>query len=798
MSKNNKVSFWQFLGRNRVVVPIIQRDYAQGRKGKEALRKKFIGDIKKALDTKSELKLDFVYGAVDRGELSPLDGQQRLTTLWLLHWYVANKAKKLSDAGVKECLRNFSYETRVSSRLFCQHLVECDLDLNSGTSVANSIRNQSWFRSSWGCDPTVQSMLRMLSGETRGSEDCLEGAFGARNDCDWEGYWALLAGEECPIVFYCLDLVGLHQTDELYIKMNARGEPLTGFENLKADLIGYIHEQEMSKELSKEEQESWQKFADDKNIAKFDALWSNVFWRGRSCDHHIDEICFAFLNRYLLNRWVISGACDSKVFSNEDPVAFYFYGRSPYAREVDDSRISYSSFDNYKKVVTISTLQDLFSTLKNIEKFLQEKGSVPLPSWDKNAATILLPQYNERDSKDCFVQDFDNDEIRKVDPITQPQRIVFYALCRFFQEGWERSESEDLKDWMRVVWNLVENSEVSTIPAMVGCLRLIDKLSYHSHDIISYLSRIDIKDVGSTFAGEQLKEELMKARKITSDEKWKYPLVEAEGLAVLKGRVDVLFVNGVETTLEEFKTELEVLKSVIKKSEKQAYYLQKVILSHCNSSLPEGVIDLAENDAAKKVLLTETLKDCFREVKGSEIISNKIAWINDVCQSKLLEYSRNDGKCISAYGGVAVLWGTLGRRWSSFGNDVWGNVILGKNRSLLTITDGVQLGDKNLKVGQSDFVSGRNIMFSYEGHWFQWWGLPNDEEYDVYLLNGDRKQQPEERYLSHEEECEKKGDAKKYYCFNVDRNETSTSFAGKLKMLIKDASKVSEAQGALI
>ena len=66
------------------------------------------------------LKLDFVYGSEDEGKLSPLDGQQRLTTLWLLHWYVALRAGKLEEASVR--LRNFTYETRISSREFCRNL----------------------------------------------------------------------------------------------------------------------------------------------------------------------------------------------------------------------------------------------------------------------------------------------------------------------------------------------------------------------------------------------------------------------------------------------------------------------------------------------------------------------------------------------------------------------------------------------------------------------------------------------------------------------------------------------------
>ena len=118
----SKTTFWNYLKNNHIEIPIIQRDYAQGRLGKENLRKNFLGDLKKALDNEppykdSEMKLDFVYGSTENDRLNPLDGQQRLTTLWLLHWYIALRAGMLNEENCA-ILRRFTYETRISSREF--------------------------------------------------------------------------------------------------------------------------------------------------------------------------------------------------------------------------------------------------------------------------------------------------------------------------------------------------------------------------------------------------------------------------------------------------------------------------------------------------------------------------------------------------------------------------------------------------------------------------------------------------------------------------------------------------------
>ena len=37
----NKITFWSFIQKNKIEIPIIQRDYAQGRLGKEYLRQGF-------------------------------------------------------------------------------------------------------------------------------------------------------------------------------------------------------------------------------------------------------------------------------------------------------------------------------------------------------------------------------------------------------------------------------------------------------------------------------------------------------------------------------------------------------------------------------------------------------------------------------------------------------------------------------------------------------------------------------------------------------------------------------------
>ena len=77
-------SFWDLIDSHQITIPIIQRDYVQGREDKEVevVRHEFLRVLFQALKTGEPVELDFIYGTVDQaGRFSPLDGQQRLTAI---------------------------------------------------------------------------------------------------------------------------------------------------------------------------------------------------------------------------------------------------------------------------------------------------------------------------------------------------------------------------------------------------------------------------------------------------------------------------------------------------------------------------------------------------------------------------------------------------------------------------------------------------------------------------------------------------------------------------------------------
>jgi hypothetical protein len=260
-------------GLDRIEIPLIQRDYAQGRHSDavDMIRRNFLDAIVGAITSEQQVPLDFVYGDVSKRSvdgdgkvtLRPLDGQQRLTTLFLLHWYVAFRIERLAASPR---WTDFTYATRPSARLFCERVAAFPPPEDTA-KPSDWIRDQAWFLHAWRHDPTVQSMLVVI--------EAIDDRLGTMSPDQLDMIWARLSDPENPaVVFHILPIDEFKAGDELYIKMNSRGKPLTPFENFKATFEGAI---EVNGDVAKE-------FSH-----KVDQAWADTFWSYRGDDDLIDD-----------------------------------------------------------------------------------------------------------------------------------------------------------------------------------------------------------------------------------------------------------------------------------------------------------------------------------------------------------------------------------------------------------------------------------------------------------------------------------------------------------------------------
>lgn len=542
---NNTLTLWQLLSQQEIVVPMIQRDYAQGRSGKEHIRSAFLKDVETHLIAGTSLTLDFVYGNTESGKFHPLDGQQRLTTLWLIHWYVAFRLGKLKE--VSASLKKFSYQTRTSSTDFCKMLCEKmeETDPTVVSNIATYIKGQTWFFSEWMQDPTVSAMLRTLSGDSNSNEDDhIQGVF-----CkdQLSVYWERLTREN--VITFELMIIGTEKlpiSDDLYIKMNARGKKLTDFENFKADWISYIQSDPAFLAMIGEDTLS------QYYPKRIDNEWTDVFWNSRekteSFDGNIDSLFFSFINRFVLNQHCLQDETalhynSGKHTPTDDRTRalqkkfdiLYGTGLGKKKKSNDDSLIEYKGFDIYLEGLTSTNLEKLDKIFEQLKANPDKITSLNFSGLDEDEDTeeatsqdlayYFLPQYTEDGG---------------LVATRLKERIYFHAICLFL----EAPQWDKLDDWKRIVWNLVENAAIENVEAMIGCLREIDGLGKllreKNWEIYDNLAAYTMKSsVGQLV--NQWEEEKQKAAKILEDKKMKISIESAEKFAFFKGTIRFLF-----------------------------------------------------------------------------------------------------------------------------------------------------------------------------------------------------------------------------------------------------------------
>ena len=395
-----------------IVIPIIQRDYAQGRENTETnrVRSRFLDSLYKAI-TVEPITLDFVYGDIDEtGRMTPLDGQQRLTTLFLLHWYAAKKCNvPAEDYAFLKC---FSYETRYSARDFCDLLVEYkptfDCDLKS------EIIDQHWFPLDWKKDPTIKSMLVMLNA--------IQNKF-----ADVDDLWEKL--KDNAISFYFLPIKDMGLTDELYIKMNSRGKPLTMFEHFKAELESNLNSIDTD--------------AKKRIMEKIDIAWTDMLWIYRGSDNITDD---EFL-RYF--RFICDTIC-------------YRAGDSPQDKSGDEFDLLAEYFSSTAKDVdkNIKTLEDFFDCW--CKKNLNDES----PAYFLNRFLSYRHEYGKVKIETRYAIDIFEDCLRNyADLIGGRNRrfplnryVVLYAIVTYLQNR-DTITEDDFARRLRIINNLTQNSE---------------------------------------------------------------------------------------------------------------------------------------------------------------------------------------------------------------------------------------------------------------------------------------------------------------------------------------------------
>ncbi len=503
---NQQYNYRQLLSHHdRIRIPMIQRDYAQGRPSASQVREEFLAAIEEKLKLPADdpllpMNLDFIYGSVSRhnehSRFLPLDGQQRLTTLFLLHWYLAWNDGHLdvfSKLFVDGRQSRFAYSVRQSSTEFFDGLVGFvpDAEPHDLACLSDFVTNQSWYFRSWRLDPTIQSVLEML--------DAIHARFKGSSDL----FDRLIDQERPAITFQLLDLESFQLTDDLYIKMNARGKPLTPFETFKAR-----YEQELKTQFAGETRPIGnQTFPIHEFVARrMDTAWLDLFW---SKDHQsaakVDENMFNVFRLVALITRVPSdesAAHDVVTLTATLPSYTVFYDRG----WVDET---------------------FTRTLIPLLEFWASTGG--------GEPRTCLPSKDYLDERHVF--DSIKEDARNLD---SAETLLFMAYALFLREHEQETDADELDDWMRVIFNFVVNSNIERKERLPLGMSLILSLLPQSGQILDYLPEWSGADELTGNLKQQAREEMAKAHLMTSHDGWRPLILRAERHGYFRGQIRFL------------------------------------------------------------------------------------------------------------------------------------------------------------------------------------------------------------------------------------------------------------------
>lgn len=428
---------------NKIEIPVLQREYAQGRDSEKSLRTAFVDYLVENLLNASHVELDFVYGALRKENnyqktvFIPLDGQQRLTTLWLLHWFIAAKEGKVDDA--ETFLNRFVYESRNSAVDFCSMLLAIkSISLEQARNIKYFLEDQTEFNDVWHKNPTVSGMLTMLQ------------CFGDKNELlDNQNLFDRLWNSEL-FSFYFLPLENFGMTDELYIRMNARGEQLTDFEHFKSEFYKSIQNYSRIDEVKH----------------KMDIDWVEYLWLYRKEGTYVTDRPFMNYLKFI------------------NKVMYYHSSESNKREDID--------------FLSIENNRDFYSKDANRVDFLVFAIDA-LPILKEINLEELTPVDSFKAILDNIIgQGRDNTD----------EYFILYAALKYIQNHADEFLPRALNNFIRVVRNLIMHTPDNTVREWSRMLPSIDRMAEHK-DVYTLLRKQEVKIEG--FRAKQLKEERFKA-----------------------------------------------------------------------------------------------------------------------------------------------------------------------------------------------------------------------------------------------------------------------------------------------
>jgi hypothetical protein len=297
--------------------------------------------------------------------------------------------------------------------------------------------------------------------------------------------------------------------------MNARGKPLTSFETFKArfeELLTGLFPAE-KRELGGAEVSVAEFFK-----SRIDTQWADFFWAYKSPQTHtFDE---PIMNLLLALARV-----------SLDPMSPGFSQDTTLLRDRQQLAGTFPLFHERGWLT-----RDFASNLIQL-----------LEAWSCGAGKLapVLPSCRYFDEEAFFQK-----AIQEPAALDYTQSVQFAAFVLYLRHHVGNVQPARLNEWMRVVRNLVTNSDIERPEEYRRSLEGLQKLLPYSAEILERLSDKDVEKIG--FSPQQVREEVLKARLILANTAWRDRIDRAEEHGYFSGQIEFLLdFCGVHAQAEE-------------------------------------------------------------------------------------------------------------------------------------------------------------------------------------------------------------------------------------------------------
>jgi hypothetical protein len=317
------------------------------------------------------------------------------------------------------------------------------------------------------------------------------------------------------IQFYFVELENMGLTDDLYIKMNARGKLLTPFENFKAGLEKRIVE------------ESWEDGTALKESfgVKIDNDWTDLFWDNFRKNNTIDDALIRYVSAIAMIMQSVERAS-----STESRVELINQLQEE-PSIVRPSHFTKRGFDFLK-----STLE-IYHEKVILTDYLGNR--LQFPMWRHTPKSSFLSMIVYDDNTTSTIQR---------DSATYTQKVLFFAEAVYYRKSSEEN-LRSYEDWMRVIRNIISRADIDkdgSRPDIVrspqsfdGVINLVNELSQGCQNIYQFLA--EKPSLKSQYAKDQIREEVEKAKLIKYDPSLRDIIFGAEDNELLRGKISFLF-----------------------------------------------------------------------------------------------------------------------------------------------------------------------------------------------------------------------------------------------------------------